>query len=122
MEKRKFTRILFNADTTLRIGTMHISADLLDLSMKGALLELKADNIATIPQDATGTLDIRLNDATTHIIMAVAMAHQENHHIGLRCTTIDIDSASHLRRLVELNIGNMAILERELAALSIDTD
>jgi len=30
---------------------------------------------------------------------------------------IDLDSISHLRRLVELNLGDEALLERELAAL-----
>ena len=31
---------------------------------------------------------------------------------------IDLESISHLRRLVELNLGDSSLLERELAALS----
>ena len=37
--------------------------------------------------------------------------------VGMVCRHIDVDSISHLRRLVELNLGDEALLERELAAL-----
>jgi hypothetical protein len=51
------------------------------------------------------------------IVMAVSVAHQGAGRIGLDCTHIDIESAQHLRRLVELNLGDDALLHRELAAL-----
>jgi hypothetical protein len=35
----------------------------------------------------------------------------------LLCESIDLDSITHLRRLVELNAGDPALLERELTAL-----
>jgi len=31
--------------------------------------------------------------------------------------TIDVDSMTHLRRLIELNLGDPTLLERELKAL-----
>jgi hypothetical protein len=37
--------------------------------------------------------------------------------VGLHCRHIDIESLAHLRRLIELNLGDPALLERELAAL-----
>jgi hypothetical protein len=33
------------------------------------------------------------------------------------CKEIDLDSISHLRRLIELNLGDQEELERELGAL-----
>ena len=42
---------------------------------------------------------------------------QDGELIGFVCRHIDVDSISHLRRLVELNLGDEALLERELAAL-----
>ena len=39
---------------------------------------------------------------------------------GLHCLAIDIDSVTHLRRLVELNLGDPALLEREVSALVAD--
>jgi hypothetical protein len=49
--------------------------------------------------------------------MDVLIAHHENEELGLHCKDIDIDSITHLRRLIELNLGNPALLERELSAL-----
>jgi len=43
--------------------------------------------------------------------------YTEPERIGFACTHIDIDSAAHLRRLVELNLGNPELLARELSAL-----
>ncbi len=34
-----------------------------------------------------------------------------------RCEHIDIDSITHLKRLIELNLGDEALLHRELAHL-----
>jgi hypothetical protein len=49
--------------------------------------------------------------------MDVEVAHQENDEMGLNCKDIDVDSITHLRRLVELNLGDPKLLERELSAL-----
>ena len=43
--------------------------------------------------------------------------HVEGHHVGLRCESIDLDSITHLRRLVEMNSGDSTILDREFASL-----
>jgi hypothetical protein len=45
------------------------------------------------------------------------LVHREGHQVGLRCREIDIESIAHLRRLVELNLGDEDLLERELSAL-----
>jgi hypothetical protein len=49
--------------------------------------------------------------------MDVVIAHQQNDELGVRCVDIDLDSITHLRRLVELNLGETELLERELSAL-----
>ena len=41
----------------------------------------------------------------------------EGGKIGLQCESIDLDSITHLRRLVELNAGDPALLDRELSSL-----
>jgi len=49
--------------------------------------------------------------------MSTEVAHAEGHHTGLRCRAIDLDSVTHLRRLIELQLGDPALLERDLAEL-----
>ena len=48
---------------------------------------------------------------------AGAIAHQDENILGLSCEKMDIDSVSHLKRLVELNLGDQDLLERELDSL-----
>ncbi len=45
------------------------------------------------------------------------MVHVEGRHVGLRCDEIDLESITALRRLIELNAADPALLERELGAL-----
>ena len=52
--------------------------------------------------------------------MLGTVVHIDSQHIGLRCDSIDLDSITHLRRLVELNSGDPSMLEREISALVND--
>jgi hypothetical protein len=49
--------------------------------------------------------------------MECRVAHIEPTYVGFHCLRIDLDSISFLRRMVELNTGEPAVLERELSAL-----
>ena len=49
--------------------------------------------------------------------MTAQVVHQTLEQLHLSCVNIDIDSISHLRRLIELNIGDATAAERELSEL-----
>jgi hypothetical protein len=49
--------------------------------------------------------------------METRVTHIEGRYAGLDCHNIDLDSVTHLRRLVEFNLGSEELLERELSAL-----
>jgi hypothetical protein len=49
--------------------------------------------------------------------MRVRVAHNHGEHIGLQCRHIDLDSITHLRQLVAANLGDAALLDRELAQI-----
>ncbi len=116
-ERRKFSRILFDAHVELAQGEFHWRASLLDISLKGLLLQ------QTLPMEVNHTqpilVKILLSDSTC-IAMSVMLAHQHQNQTGLMCTSIDIDSVSHLRRLIELNLGDASAAERELSELISD--
>ncbi len=113
-ERRAFKRIPFDADTQIRQGTHAWSVVLVDLSLKGLLIEepFSWEIDTQAPASATVILD---GDTTIH--MEVRWRHSEHKQVGFECEHIDIDSISHLRRLIELNLGDSEILERELSAL-----
>lgn len=115
-ERRTFSRITFDADTTIRQGEHSWSVVLVDISLKGLLIEEPFG--WNIDNDQPITTSIRLgNDADNIITMTARFRHQENKHIGFECCKIDIESISRLRRLIELNLGDPELLERELASL-----
>lgn len=116
-ERRKFSRILFDAHVELAQGEFHWRATLLDISLKGLLIQ------QTLPREVAKNdpilVKILLSDNTS-IAMSVVVAHQHHNQTGLMCTSIDIDSVSHLRRLIELNLGSTMEAERELSELISD--
>ena len=50
-------------------------------------------------------------------MMEGVVAHSARGLIGIACRSIDLDSITVLRRLIELNLGDAALLERDLQAL-----
>ena len=113
-ERRRFQRIEFDADTELLQQGHRWPVELHDLSLKGLLVRRPADWQADAGQPFTARVCL---SAEAEVRMEVAIAHQEGELIGFECRHIDLDSIAHLRRLIELNLGDEALLERELAAL-----
>jgi hypothetical protein len=113
-DRRQFSRILFDAWAELRQGGRHWHAAVVDMSLKGLLVrepeEWRID--AEQPIHAAVRLDHHC-----HIQMSVRLRHHENGRIGFECEHIDLESISNLRRLVELNLGDPEVLERQLGAL-----
>ncbi len=115
LEKRHFTRIAFDARARLLQGKSDWPTQLVDISLKGALVEQPAQS--QLKRGDAVSLHLLLSDEETEIRMDGHVAHQEGGHLGLVCDHIDVDSVSHLRRIVELNTGSEALLEREFNAL-----
>ena len=115
-EQRRFSRIPFQARVRLSGARGDAETDLLDLSLKGALVRRPEGWIPAIGEHFR--LQLQLDaDQEAMIGMDVEVAHEEDDQIGFRCHHIDLDSITHLRRLIELNLGDPELLNRELAAL-----
>lgn len=119
IDRRRFQRFEFDAQTELVQGQSCWPVQLHDLSLKGLLVHRPSDWEADPAQPFEAR--IRLSD-DAEVRMQVEMTHGEGELLGMVCRHIDVDSISHLRRLVELNLGDEALLERELAALGQAND
>ena len=113
--RRHFSRIAFHSPADLITSHGHEHVVVLDLSLKGALVRLPASRRFAPGENCT--LHVKLGAPGTLIRMQGNVAHVEGLYAGLVCHNLDLDSATHLRRLVELNLGDPALLERELSAL-----
>ncbi|PIE43888.1 MAG: PilZ domain-containing protein [Gammaproteobacteria bacterium] len=115
-DRRNFSRIGFDANSTVYQGDHCWPCRVLDLSLKGVLIEVTEDWDGNT--GAPFEIKVLLSeDEVEVIVMSTVAAYQEKTLIGMKIQYIDLDSITHLKRLVELNIGNDALLERELTAL-----
>ncbi len=94
----------------------HFRTQLIDISLKGALVDRPADFEAET--DHAVHLDVNLGAPDAVISMDCEIAYLTADRVGLRCVTIDLDSIAHLRRLIELNSGDLKLVERELSLLA----
>ncbi|RKR26500.1 PilZ domain-containing protein [Acidovorax sp. 93] len=118
-ERRHFVRVGFDAPALLTTSTDAFSVHVLDLSLKGALITVPAQ--ADLEPGMLCQLTIPLAETGNHIAMSTEVAHTEGLHTGLLCRGIDLDSVTHLRRLIELQLGDPALLERDLGELTLAT-
>jgi hypothetical protein len=116
MDNRRFSRVSFKGSAHLDIATHSLTTEVLDLSLQGALIKKPANWPPMLPD--TMVLRIRLNDFPMELSMTVSVAHASDTLIGLHCEKIDIESVSHLRRLLELNLGDADLLSREITELT----
>jgi hypothetical protein len=116
-QRRQHARVLFHAPGDLAFGDGTVGCEVLDLSLKGALLLTPSAAVLAGAAQLTVALG-----ADARIVMDGEVAGQIGRQLHFRCTAIDLDSMTHLRNLVALNAGDAALLERELTALVAAND
>ncbi len=116
-ERRRFSRIPFPATAHIKAykGELHLNCDVIDISLKGILISLPTGWLGEMNDKYK--VDLLLENAQLVINMYASVAHIDDHSVGFLCEHIDLDSISHLKRLVELNLGDEKLLHRELSAL-----
>lgn len=113
-ERRRFTRIPFDAEAELRVGESSWMVTIEDISLKGVLLAHPAGFDA--PLGIEMVVEAWL-DSDVQLLLPVTLARIDKDFLGCACGVIDLDSITHLRRLVELNLEDSSLLDRELEHL-----
>jgi c-di-GMP-binding flagellar brake protein YcgR len=114
-ERRHYNRIPFTAEILMQCGDAEWSCNLLDISLKGMLVE-PPDNIDINLDNPCGMALFLGEDVSIHA--RVNITHSDQGNWGLNWLQIDVVSLQHLRRLIELNTNDPAMLTRELSELS----
>ncbi|MFZ2407488.1 MAG: PilZ domain-containing protein [Methylobacter sp.] len=114
-DNRHFHRIHFAGEAILSCEEKTWGCEIIDLCLKGCLLRFESpweenpEKLYTLRLQLSDDVQIKMDLTATHVV---------DNKVGFKCEHIDIDSISELRRLVELNLGSSALLERDLLALS----
>lgn len=114
-EQRHFSRIPFHARAQLVVQGRIIGVRLLDIALKGALLDTLAPEGLRLHEQCR--LVLSLTDDGDAITMDGNIAHLDGQTLGFQCLDIDISNMTRLRRLLELNTGDVDLVDRELAQL-----
>ncbi|WP_207952000.1 PilZ domain-containing protein [Pseudomaricurvus alcaniphilus] len=115
IERRRFSRVLFHTPVALHQGEQAWQCQLLDISLHG--LSVSKPKHWPAASSAPLHASIQLADDTL-IHMRVCLARQSSRQLGFACEDIDLDSIGLLRRLLELNLGDAATLQRDLSELA----
>lgn len=113
-DQRRFHRVLYHTPAALVSGGKQWPCTVLDISLKGCLLDVPEDWQSS-DGDAV-QVDIPL-DTGLRIGMGATLARRNGRQAGFLCRDIDLDSICVLRRLVELNLGDSDLLERDFHSL-----
>ena len=118
-ERRRYSRVVMDLHGYMvgEGGGQQIPVKILDLSLKGALLEMhdKMEVNVFVGEHLQCFFSL---DATSKVHMHTVCRHVSGRRIGLECVNIDASSISHLKRLIEFNVGNSDLNNRELKELS----
>ena len=112
--ERRFQRVPFDGDVRVYTGSAMAGTRLIDISLKGALVDRPAGWEAKPGQ--IQRLELRVGSGVI-ISVGTTVVHANEREIGFRFERMDLDSFARLKRLIELNLGDPELLNRELAAL-----
>ncbi|CAG19060.1 PilZ domain-containing protein [Photobacterium profundum] len=116
VERRHFMRIIYQSSATLSQANDEWTATVCDLSLQGILLTRPTDWQPN--HDTHYSVRFCLHECDIELVMDTQLVRHCNDYLRMRIHHMDIDSASHLKRLVELNIGTDELLHRELEQLA----
>lgn len=109
--QRQYQRISFRAETDIDIAGTLYRCNLQDLALRGALL--CSDRELPLKPGDRVQLAIYLPDSDLHLSFAANLVHHHEDLYGFLFTGVDDQTMGHLRRLLELNLGDAEEIERE---------
>lgn len=110
--KRNFSRINFAANAQIELNNNIFEAELMDISLKGALIHIKAKT--PLEKGNHCTIKIFLHSSDIILTFNAELVHIEQNDFGFKFLDIDLDTMTHLRRLLDLNIGDQDKITNEL--------
>lgn len=116
IERRQFSRVVYQTPTDISQGNVNVSGSVQDLSLHGLLIQ--CDKLQQLRTDIPVQVSFKLENSDINIQLEATIVSTINTSMRLRIEHLDIDSISHLKRLVELNVGDDELLYREIEHLT----
>ena len=111
-DQRHYQRIPFCTKVDLLLEDRQLTCDLVDLALRGVLI--KASETISLPIGKRAHIRINLSESDLNLTFGGELIHRKDNLYGFLFVDADDESLTHLRRLLELNLGDDEEVEREL--------
>lgn len=115
-ERRHFSRVDFQSSVTIQTPSREFQAELADISLKGALVDTMGKS--PLNKGEQCLFELSLDQGVVLVKTDATIVFAKENMLGLRFENLDLESMTHLRRLVELNIGDSERVQQELFFLA----
>jgi hypothetical protein len=112
-ERRHFQRVPFATKAEICCDGRIYPGELLDISLQGALV--LGEGTIPLAEGKRCELTVHLLDSEVALQFEADIIHRQENRFGLKFISEDTETATHLRRLLELNIGSSDSLDREIS-------
>ncbi len=119
MKKRRFSRISFAEKSIVEFGGSSVEVDLLNISLKGALVQFGEDMNCS-PGDIW-KLSFHLGNSDINMEFKAVVVHASGNLAGVKFMETELNTMIHLRNLMEARTMDPEKVRRELDFL-IETD
>lgn len=116
IERRQFSRVIYQVPAEISQGQVNVSGSVQDLSLHGLLIQ--CEELQQLNQENPVHVSFKLTNSDINIQLEATIVSTINTSMRLRIEHLDIDSIIHLKRLVELNVGDDDLLYREIEHLT----
>jgi len=114
MNTRRFRRVPFAAKVSLTVDRDYWTGELHDVAMKGALVETMVP--LPIPVGTECALGITLPGTSISLDFDAELVYIDGLHYGFKFISENLETLTHLRKLIELNTGDAETTRSELTA------
>jgi len=114
-DKRNYARVQFVEKAQVKYAGSTVECCVLDISLKGVLLQFSTESLPDISEKQEVVILMELAGSDICLEFHAHASHFDDHTIGFCFTTMDSESITHLRRLLELNTGDPEEIDRELS-------
>jgi len=111
-DRRHFSRVGFSSNVFVKFEDQLFETELIDISLKGALI--RSSEKPNLKKGNACSFELRLDQTDITLKIESLVVYDQEDQIGLRFDNLDLESMIHLRRLVELNVGDPDKIKREL--------
>ncbi len=111
--KRYYKRVDFHVNAAARVDNILYTGELYDISLKGALIKMNKGS--GLFSGKIGTVMLKLPNSNITLEFEARIVHKQDDFLGFKFEGADVDSITHLRRLLVLNTGDEEGIDREIS-------